>query len=46
MIKSEPEATPRTGDAPLSVTLEAKKTIDESGTLVPNDNYVWWLRTE
>lgn len=45
-LKSEPEATPRTGDAPLSVTFEAKQTIDESGTVVPNDNYTWWLRTE
>jgi hypothetical protein len=46
ILKSQPEATPRTGDAPLSVTFEAKQTIDESGTVVPNDNYVWWLRTE
>ncbi len=46
IIKSQPDATPRTGDAPLSVTLEAKQTIDESGTVVPNDNYTWWLRTE
>jgi hypothetical protein len=46
VLKSQPQATPRTGDAPLSVTLEAKQTIDESGTVVPNDNYIWWLRTE
>jgi len=46
LLKSQPEATPRTGDAPLSVTFEAKRTIDESGTVVPDSNYIWWLRTE
>ncbi len=27
------------------MTFDAKETIDESGTLIPNENYIWWLRT-
>ncbi len=38
-------ATPRDGDAPLSVTLEGKNIIDSSGTLIPDANYTWWVRT-
>ncbi len=45
IISSQPDVNPNQGAAPLSVTLEAKQTIDESGTVIPNDNYIWWLRT-
>lgn len=38
-------ATPRDGDAPLSVTLEGKNIVDSSGTLIPDTNYTWWVRT-
>jgi PKD repeat protein len=38
-------ATPREGDAPLSVTLEGKNIIDSSGTIIPEQNFTWWLRT-
>jgi len=44
-IDAIPDATPRTGDAPLSVTLEAKEAVDGSGTVVPNENFIWWMRT-
>lgn len=44
-IEATVDATPRTGDAPVSVTLEAKEAIDGSGTVIPNDNFVWWIRT-
>lgn len=37
-------ATPRSGDAPLSVTLEGKNIIDGSGTTIPETNFTWWLR--
>jgi len=45
-IDVDMDATPQTGDAPLSVTLEAKNAIDGSGTLIPNENFIWWIRTE
>lgn len=45
VITSQPDVNPPQGSAPLSVTLEAKQTIDESGTVIPNENYIWWLRT-
>ncbi len=37
-------ATPRSGDAPLSVTLEGKNIVDSSGTTIPDTNYTWWIR--
>lgn len=44
-IEANLDATPRTWDAPLSVTLEAKEAIDGSGTVIPNENFIWWMRT-
>lgn len=44
-IEGQIAATPRNGDAPLSVTLEGKNIIDTSGTLIPETNFTWWLRT-
>lgn len=43
-IEGQLSAAPRTGVAPLSVTLEAKGMKDGSGTLIPNTNYIWWMR--
>ncbi len=43
-IEGQVSAAPRTGDAPLSVTLEAKGMKDGSGTLIPDTNYIWWVR--
>jgi hypothetical protein len=45
VIDATIDATPRTGDAPVSVTLEAKEAIDGSGTIIPNENFIWWIRT-
>jgi Type IV secretion system pilin len=44
-IQGTLSATPRSGDAPLSVTLEGKNIIDSSGTTIPETNFTWWLRT-
>jgi PKD repeat protein len=44
-IQGTLSATPRDGDAPLSVTLEGKNIIDSSGTTIPETNFTWWLRT-
>ncbi len=44
-IQGTISATPRDGDAPLSVTLEGKNIIDSSGTIIPETNFTWWLRT-
>ncbi len=44
-IQGNISATPRSGDAPLSVTLEGKNIIDKSGTIIPEGNFTWWLRT-
>ena len=44
-IQGTISATPRDGDAPLSVTLEGKNIIDSSGTTIPETNFTWWLRT-
>ncbi len=44
-IQGDISATPRIGDAPLSVTLEGKNVVDASGTLIGENNYIWWFRT-
>lgn len=36
------EASPKTGNAPLTVTLRAKVT-DPTGTKIPDFNYIWWI---
>ena len=41
-IKWSVEATPSTGNAPLSTTLRWN-VRDESGTQIPAYNYVWWI---
>lgn len=43
-IQGQIWANPSSGDAPLSVTLEARNVIDGSGTVIPETNYTWWLR--
>lgn len=43
-IQGQIGANPASGDAPLSVTLEARNMIDSSGTVIPETNYTWWLR--
>ena len=44
-IQGNVSAAPSSGDAPLSVTLEGKNVIDSSDTTLPENNYIWWLRT-
>ena len=44
-IQGQISAAPQSGDAPLSDTLEAKNVIDASGTTIPDNNFIWWLRT-
>ena len=44
-IQGQIAANPQKGDAPLSVTLEAQNMIDSSGTVIPDTNFTWWLRT-
>lgn len=41
-IKGTIEASPKTGNAPLTVTLRAKVT-DPTGTKIPDFNYIWWI---
>lgn len=36
------EASPISGNAPLTVTFRGKVT-DPSGTIIPSSNYVWWF---
>ena len=42
-IKWSIEATPKTGNAPLNVTLRWK-VRDESWVKIPSYNYVWWIQ--
>jgi len=44
-IQGQIIANPATGDAPLSVTLQAQNVIDASGTVIPDNNFTWWLRS-
>jgi PKD repeat protein len=41
-VKGTIEATPKSGNAPLTVTLRAKVT-DPTGTQIPSYNYIWWI---
>ncbi len=41
-VKGTIEASPKSGNAPLTVTLRAKVT-DPTGTKIPDYNYIWWI---
>jgi PKD repeat protein len=41
-IKGSVTATPKTGNAPLSVSLRGN-VKDETGTKIPSYNYIWWV---
>lgn len=44
-ISGTVEVTPREGNAPLTVTLRAVNVVDPSGIVIPEDNFVWWIKT-
>lgn len=37
-------ASPTKGAAPLSVTFDAREVSDESGNVIGENNYVWWMK--
>jgi PKD repeat protein len=43
-IKGKATATPREGNAPMTVSLRASDVVDPSGITVPKENFVWWLK--
>jgi PKD repeat protein len=43
-ITAKITATPAKGNAPVTVSLRATEARDPSGAVIPNENYVWWIR--
>ena len=43
-IKANGSIWPTTGPAPLSVTLDARASIDPSNQTIPSDNFFWYYR--
>lgn len=41
-LKGNIEASPQSGNAPLTVTFRGKVT-DPSGTVIPSSSYIWWF---
>ena len=44
-ITSGMAATPAQGNAPLTVSLQATNSIDPSGVVIPQNNYLWSIQT-
>ena len=45
-VLADGEALPKSGPAPLSVTFDARSSIDPSKETIPTDNYFWYYRDE
>ncbi|EKE27985.1 MAG: hypothetical protein ACD_3C00111G0002 [uncultured bacterium (gcode 4)] len=43
-ISAKITATPQSWSAPLSVTLRASDVVDPSWVIVPQWNYIWWIK--
>lgn len=43
-ITAKINATPSTGNAPLTTTLRAVEAVDPSGVTIPDANYIWWIK--
>lgn len=42
-VKAVVSATPKSGNAPLSVTFDASRSTDPSNETIPNDNFFWYF---
>ncbi len=43
-VKAKIKANPQSGSAPVTVTLDARETIDPSKDTIPSDNFFWYYK--
>ncbi|MDD2565313.1 MAG: PKD domain-containing protein [Candidatus Gracilibacteria bacterium] len=43
-IQASLKSFPQSGSAPLTTTLRAENVFDPSGVILPQSNYVWWIK--
>jgi hypothetical protein len=43
-VKAKIKSNPQSGSAPVTVTLDARESIDPSKDTIPSDNFFWYYK--